>query len=385
MIISALAPMMATQMETPTEVVDDSNPNTLKEADRQMNTGGRAPCPAVQSDGGTAGDAGNTSATAKSLGNDPSTSISGCIDSTDTDDWYGIQLTANKDIVVVLGNFGDGTNVDFDLGLSDSTGTSYVDVSASYAAEERVTFTTNSSTAGTYYIQVVHWAGDGSYDLDVWTNNSVPKPDLSVNSISGPVNATAGDTVDVTYTVENFGPGDTNSTNPYDVVFILSTDDTYDWSDVIVESQIAGPYLTAGSSSVETSQLTIPSDIDSDDYHWIVWPDGWGKLVLKRKGLRKHESYLNKLCLVSKILLPVHEYWFSPRNWQGVVTSLIRREKISNQHSRSWGQVFQRPRRFVFWGLLYIGHRFLCLRSWAGFVPPQASAKKVACVCWQTS
>ncbi|MEE2747550.1 MAG: CARDB domain-containing protein [Candidatus Thermoplasmatota archaeon] len=258
---------------------DDTHPNGLKEVDRPMNTGGRAPCPAVQSDGGTAGDAGNTSATAKSLGNDPSTSISGCIDSTDTDDWYGIQLSANKDVVVVLGNFGDGTNVDFDLGLSDSTGTNYVDVSASYATEERVTFTTNSTTAGTYYIQVVHWAGDGSYDVDVWTNNSVPKPDLAVNSISGPATAMAGDTVDITYTIENYGPGDTNSTNPYDVVFILSTDDTYDWGDTIVESQIAGPYVAAGSNSVETSQVTIPVDIDSDDYHWIVWPDGWGNVT----------------------------------------------------------------------------------------------------------
>ena len=68
MIFSALAPMMAPHFGI--EPVDDENQetNVLKQADRTMNTGGRAPCPAVQSDAGTAGDAGNTTATAKSQG-----------------------------------------------------------------------------------------------------------------------------------------------------------------------------------------------------------------------------------------------------------------------------------------------------------------------------
>ena len=285
MIISALTPMLASHVGVETTAGNDASPETLKRADRPMDTGARANCPAVQNDGGSAGDAGNTTATAKAQGSDPTqVGLNGCIDTNDLEDWYGLQLSANKDLVVQLRDFGDGTNIDFDIYLSDSTGgnpatgAGYVAGAATYAASERFEFTTNSSTAGTYYIQVVQYNGDGTYKLDFWTNNSVPKPDLSVNSISGPVNATAGDVVDVTYTVENFGPGDTNSTNPYDVVFILSTDDTYSWGDVIVESQIAGPYLTAGSSSVETSQVTIPSDIESDDYHWIVWADGWGNV-----------------------------------------------------------------------------------------------------------
>ena len=238
MILSALTPMMMTQMESAPDYVDENQPNTLKQIDQPMNTGGRAPCPAVQNDGGTAGDAGNTNATAKTLGNDPTTGITGCIDSSDTQDWYGIQISANKDVVVILSNFGDGTNVDFDLAISDSSGTSYVAVAASYSAEERATFSTNSSSAGTYYIQVHHWAGDGNYDLDIWTNVSLPKPEITVNSISVPVSASAGDIVDVSYTVENAGPGDLNSTNPYDVVFILSLDETYSQfdGDIIIEN-----------------------------------------------------------------------------------------------------------------------------------------------------
>ena len=123
MIFSALAPMMAPHFGI--EPVDDENPetNALKQADRTMNTGGRAPCPAVQSDAGTAGDAGNTTATAKSQGSDPTaTNLDGCVDTTDTQDWFSMQVSANKDIVVVLRDFGDGTNTDFDLLLADSTG-----------------------------------------------------------------------------------------------------------------------------------------------------------------------------------------------------------------------------------------------------------------------
>mgnify|MGYP003321944165 FL=1 len=286
MILSALAPMMASHMGVDVVTDDEIHPNALKKADRTMDTGARAPCPTVQSDGGTAGDAGNTTATAKSQGNDPTvTNMDGCIDTSDTEDWYGIQISANKDVVVVLRDFGDGTNTDFDLVVSDSTGgnpqtgTGYVDFSMTYAATERVEFTTNSTNAGMHYVQIWQYNGDGNYKLDIWTNNSVPKPDLGVHTISGPASAMAGDTVNVTYTVENYGPGELNSTNPYDVVFILSADDTYDWGDTIVESQIAGPHITAGSNSVETSQLTIPGDIDSGDYYWIVWPDGWGNVT----------------------------------------------------------------------------------------------------------
>ena len=167
MIFSALAPMMAPHFGI--EPVDDENPetNALKQADRTMNTGGRAPCPAVQSDAGTAGDAGNTTATAKSQGSDPTvTNMDGCVDATDDQDWYSMQISANKDVVIVLRDFGDGTNIDFDLVVSDSTGgnpatgTGYVDYSMTYAATERVEFTTNSTNAGMHYLQIWQYAGD---------------------------------------------------------------------------------------------------------------------------------------------------------------------------------------------------------------------------------
>ena len=155
MILSALAPILTPHMGIDVATDDETHPNALKQADRTMDTGARAPCPATQTDAGTPGDAGNTTATAKSQGNDPTvTNLDGCIDTTDTEDWYGIQLSANKDVVIHLRDFGDGTNTDFDLVVSDSTGgnpqtgTGYVDYSLTYSATERVEFTTNTTTAG---------------------------------------------------------------------------------------------------------------------------------------------------------------------------------------------------------------------------------------------
>ena len=180
MILSALTPMLAPHMGIETITNHDDFPETLQRAARTMDSGSRAPCPTVQSDGGTAGDAGNTTATAKSQGNDPTvTNLDGCVDTSDTEDWYGIQLSANKDVVIQLRDFGDGTNTDFDLVVSDSTGgnpqtgTGYVDYSLTYSATERVEFTTNTTTAGMHYVQVWQYNGDGNYKLDIWNRAKV--------------------------------------------------------------------------------------------------------------------------------------------------------------------------------------------------------------------
>ena len=51
----------------------DFIPKSIDDIGPRVDTGtsGRAPCPAVQTDGGTAGDTGNSSTTAKSLGSNP--------------------------------------------------------------------------------------------------------------------------------------------------------------------------------------------------------------------------------------------------------------------------------------------------------------------------
>ena len=205
----ALAPMMAPYFGI--EPVDDEiqKQMPLKQAHRTMNTGGCLPSRAKRC--WHRRRCRKYHCHSEIQGSDPTvTNMDGCVDATDDQDWYSMQISANKDVVIVLRDFGDGTNIDFDLVVSDSTGgnpatgTVYVDYSMTYAATERVEFTTNSTTAGMHYLQIWQYAGDGNYKVDIWVNNSVPKPDLSVKAISGPANATAGDTVDITYTVENF-------------------------------------------------------------------------------------------------------------------------------------------------------------------------------------
>ncbi len=89
---------------------------------------GRAACPSpssLQSDGGSNGDAGSDSNTSRSLGTDPSsgaTGVQGCVDATDTDDWYTVTTTAGKDVDVELVV---PAGADFDLYLVDSSGYEY--------------------------------------------------------------------------------------------------------------------------------------------------------------------------------------------------------------------------------------------------------------------
>ena len=71
MLISVLTPMVAPHMGIGFVSEENIQPEALKQADRTMDTGGRATCNTVQSDGGSAGDPGNTTAPAKSQGSDP--------------------------------------------------------------------------------------------------------------------------------------------------------------------------------------------------------------------------------------------------------------------------------------------------------------------------
>ena len=74
----------------------------FKEPLQKSTTGGRAACVA-QSDAGTPGDAGSDANTSRSLGTNPNSGqsgVQGCIDSTDTEDWYEITMTAGKDVDV---------------------------------------------------------------------------------------------------------------------------------------------------------------------------------------------------------------------------------------------------------------------------------------------
>ena len=279
MILTALAPMvpMTTQQDTAQVTGTDSQFPELGER-IVSEAGARAPCPSTQNDGGTSGDAAGGTGTTKSFGTDPSTSssLSGCVDSTDRLDFYAVNLSAGKDFTFELTV---PTGADFDLYLKDSTNTSYLEISEYNDPLESFTFITNSSSAGLYYVVISQYTSDGGYGMEMWTNNSVARPDLTVTNIVGPSSATLGNTVTVNYTVNNIGAAALTANTPYDIPIILSTDTAYDSADTILNVQITGPNLASGASQQMSSNVQIPSSLSPGSYYWIVWPDGYDNVT----------------------------------------------------------------------------------------------------------
>ena len=264
-----------TAFDFPAKTIDSVGP--------RVDTGasGRAPCPTVQTDGGSAGDTGNTSATAKSLGTDPTngpSGVNGCVDSTDAEDLYSITTTAGKEVDVELVV---PTGADFDLYLVDATKTTFYDYSEYNDPLEQVSTagTALEGNATTFYVWINAYSGDGQYTLRVWTNNSTPKPDMTISMVEGPLKAQAGDTVTVNYTVENLANNSSATTGAFDVFFILSTDTTYDSFDTILDDVSVEADLAAGASRNTSTSVTIPVNITNDSYHWIVWADGYGNIT----------------------------------------------------------------------------------------------------------
>ena len=127
---------------------------------KATSTSGRAACPSpssLQSDGGSSGDAGADANTSRSLGTNPNsgtTGVQGCVDATDTDDWYTVTTTAGKDVDVELVV---PSGADFDLYLVDSSGGEYDHDWSEYndpLEKVSTTGTSFSGVASTFYLSV---------------------------------------------------------------------------------------------------------------------------------------------------------------------------------------------------------------------------------------
>ena len=248
----------------------------FKDPNQKSTTSGRAAC-VTQTDAGTPGDAGGDANTSRSLGTNPNSGQSGdqgCMDSADTEDWYEVTTTAGKDVDVELTV---PANADFDLYLIDSSG-AYVDGSESVTALEKVTTsgTSLSSNAGTFYIEVLVYSGDGQYSLRTWTNNTPPRPDLTLTSIVEPTSGQPGSTVNVEYVVENIY---NTTSDPFEVQFILSTDQTYDFADELIDVSQSEAALTENTSRTTTAQVLLPSNLANGTYYWLLFVDGYGNVT----------------------------------------------------------------------------------------------------------
>ena len=107
-IITALSPLA----DVYTIINDDSDENQtnplgepilLDDLRKDIKKAVGQPCPAIQNDGGSPGDAGNaTTNTAKDLGSNPTTSFTSCADTTDIEDWYEFTMDQDYNIEVTM-------------------------------------------------------------------------------------------------------------------------------------------------------------------------------------------------------------------------------------------------------------------------------------------
>tara|TARA_B100001093_G_scaffold464293_1_gene481059 strand:- start:545 stop:4240 length:3696 start_codon:yes stop_codon:yes gene_type:complete len=243
---------------------------------QKQSTSGRAAC-VTQSDAGTPGDAGSDANTSRSLGTNPNSGQSGdqgCIDASDTEDWYAVTTTAGKDVDIELTV---PAGADFDLNLIDSSGT-IVDQSLSTTALEKVSTsgTSLSSNAGTFYVEVFIYSGDGQYSLRTWTNNTPPRPDLTITSIVEPSSGQAGSTVNIEYVVENIY---NTTSDAFEVQFVLSTDQTYSAADQLIDVSQTEAALAENTSRTTTAQVLLPSNLANGTYYWLLFADGYGNVT----------------------------------------------------------------------------------------------------------
>jgi subtilase family serine protease len=97
-------------------------------------------------------------------------------------------------------------------------------------------------------------------------------PDLVVTSVIGPTTGATGDTITVTDTVTNNGPGDSQA---FYTALFLSTDQAIDGSDIYFGNRYV-PALAAGESSTATTTVSIPTGIAPGAYYFGAYADYWG-------------------------------------------------------------------------------------------------------------
>ena len=173
----------------------------------------------------------------------------------------GVTNTSSWSDDVSLASDPAGTQVVLDLGSFDHIGA--LAPGGSYT--HTVGAALPDGLQGTYYVVV---RTGGPYEF-IYTNNNTavagpvtvkltPPPDLTPTELTAPTTAAAGDRVDVSWTVQNIGPGDANTP----------------WTDSLQLTQVGGAGqvfklgqfsypqpLQAGKSYSRDELVTLPSDI----------------------------------------------------------------------------------------------------------------------------
>ena len=150
-------------------VLERDETNNQGQRNGQVSIGNAETSCVTQNDGGLGGDAGNETSTALDLGNYADAEYRGCIDSSDTADFYTISLSAGQNLNITLVDPPSGA---VNLALVDANGVSVDSDNGLFADSEVTTIDTDfEGTAGVYTIMVnrstVFWenGGAGTYRL----------------------------------------------------------------------------------------------------------------------------------------------------------------------------------------------------------------------------
>jgi subtilase family serine protease len=136
-----------------------------------------------------------------------------------------------------------------------------------------------STSVGNWWI-IAKADGEEAVSETSETNNTLTRtigigPDLDITSMSSPPTAGAGQTIDVSDTIQNIG-GDIDATVTH---IYLSSDNTIDASDTLLGSRNV-PALAAGANNTGSTTATLPESLSTRSWYIIAKADG-GDAVLE--------------------------------------------------------------------------------------------------------
>ena len=223
-----------------------------------------------QNDAGTGQDApSNWSDSPTNLGTNVTDTYTGCVDAEDGNDVFAFTVPNNHTIEVKMVM---DTGVDFDLRLHQPNGSIISTGVLSGDANETISSegTDEEGMAGDYFVNVSAWSGNGNYTLYVWTNWSVPTPNLDITEVVAPPNVNQGDSTNIDVIVENDGTLDVNDSFVVDVY--LSVDTAVSWVDHHLGNTTTTGLMMDTNTTVSIA-ATIPTGMVEGEYRIIAIVD----------------------------------------------------------------------------------------------------------------
>lgn len=219
----------------------------------------------------------NTSSVSAPLGNNVTAQFTGCIDGIDANDVFAFDVPANHSIEFEITRHKNST-----VSAQATLGQNVVDSGFSFADGILHISSLGSSydgIGGTYYLNLSRSGDAVDWTMNVWTNYSIPQPDLFISEISGPTNAAAGNPVSIDVIVNNSGTS--GAASPLVSVY-LSVDDELAEHDIEIGNFSAG-FIDVNQSQLVQIQGMIPANLQGGNYSLLAVVDHDEKIAEKNE------------------------------------------------------------------------------------------------------